>query len=111
MATVLRLLQPVEKSWKKLGYNLLKKDLQFKLDNIEEDSFNDKTSKKALDDVFSKWLNCTLKEKRTWQTLCNTAKKHGDESLENYVQENDNFKSKFQFVTRSMNNSILYKHN
>ena len=111
MGTVLRLLQPVEDSWRKLGHNLLTKKLQHRLDTIEDDCFRDKASQRALDDVFTRWLRCTLRVKRTWQTLYNAAKKHGDQSLEKFVQGNDDLESKLQYVTGLMNKCILYRHN
>ena len=82
---LLRLLQPVESFWKTLADYLLKDNLQYKIDTIKDDSSNDDTSTKALNDVLRKWLGCTPQAKRTWQTLCDAAKKYGDGSLENYI--------------------------
>ena len=95
IATVLLLLQPVESSWKELARYLLKDKLQHKVNTIEADCFHNAASKKALDEVFSKWLSCTEAAQRTWQTLCNTSKKYGDESLEQYMKKNDGLKGKF----------------
>ena len=95
MATMLQLLQPVESSWKVLARYLLKEELQFKVNTIETDCFRNDASLKALDDVFSKWLERTVGAKRTWQTLCDAAKKYGDRSLEKYIQENDELKGEF----------------
>ena len=66
MATMLKLLQPVESSWKELAHYLLEEKLQFKVEIIETDCFRNDTSQKALDDVFSKWLERTVGAKRTW---------------------------------------------
>ena len=94
MADLLRLLQPVESSWKPLGRYLLKDELQYKLKAIEADSFHNDASKKALDDVLEKWLECTVSENRIWQTLCDAAEKNEDDSLKEYVKAN-NLKSEF----------------
>ena len=94
MADLLRLLKPVESSWKTLGRAILRDDLQYKIKTIESDSFHDDTSKKALDDVLSRWLECTVSAKRNWQTLCDAAKKHGNDSLEKYI-EKYNLESEF----------------
>ena len=91
MADLLRLLQPVESSWKTLGRYLLRDELRKKLDTIESDSFHNNASKKALDDVLDKWLDCTVGAK--WRTLCDAAKNYGDDSLEKYIKANDNLKS------------------
>lgn len=99
MATMLRLLQPVDSSWKKLARYLLPEE-QRKVESIEGECFHENTYHEALDDVFVKWLGITRKAKRTWQTLCsfaeeyNKEKKKKDESLEKYMKEN-NLKGKF----------------
>ena len=95
MAALLRLLQPVESSWKVLARYLLRNELQCKVNTIEADCFHNEASQKALDDVFSKWLERTVGAKRTWQTLCDTAKKYGDMSLEKYIEKNGELKSEF----------------
>ena len=92
---MLRLLEPIEVYWKELASCLLKDELQYKIKDIEADCFHDTTSVNALDDALSKWLKTTKRAKRTWQTLCEISKKYGDESLEQYIQENDGLKSKF----------------
>ena len=88
MADLLQLLRPVASSWKKLADYLLRNDLQYKIGVIESDCFYDNTSERALDDVLSKWLECTSRPKRNWQTLCNAANKYGDNSLEKYMEAN-----------------------
>ena len=93
MATLLQLLQPVESSWKELAVNLLSEELQHRVNVIEADCFHNDASQKALDDVFSKWLERTVGPQRTWQTLSDTAKKYGDNSLAQYIQENDELNS------------------
>ena len=95
IATVLLLLQSVESSWKKLARYLLKDELQHKVNTIETDCFHNSASKNALDEVFSTWLDCTVAAQRTWQILCTTSKKYGDESLEQYIQKNSGLKGKF----------------
>ena len=95
MATLLQLLQPVESSWKELAVYLLREELQHKVKVIEADCFHNNASQKALDDVFSTWLERTVGAKRTWQTLSDTAKKYGDNSLEQYIQKSDELKSEF----------------
>ena len=95
MAALLRLLQPVESSWKELARYLLREELQCKVNTIEADCFRNEATQKALDDVFSKWLERTVGAKRAWQTLCDAAMKYGDMSLEKYIKENDELKSKF----------------
>ena len=89
MRDLLRLLQPVESSWKTLGRYLLRDELQCKIATIENDCFHNDASKRALDDVLNKWLECTAGEKRTWQTLCDAAEKYGDDSLEKYIEKNE----------------------
>ena len=96
MATMLKLLQPVESSWKELARYLLEEKLQCKVDTIETDCFRNDASQNALDDVFKKWLERTVGEKRTWQTLSDATKKYGDRSLEKYVQDHDELKSEAQ---------------
>ena len=93
MATLLQLLQPIESSWKELGVYLLSEELQHKVKAIEADCFHNDASQKALDDVFKIWLERTVGAKRTWQTLSDTAKKYGDNSLAQYIQENDELNS------------------
>ena len=83
-----RLLQPVEELWKELADYLLKDDLQYKIGAIESDCYHDSTTENAFREVVVKWRDLTPRAKRTWQTLCVAAKKHGDESLEKYLQEN-----------------------
>ena len=102
MATLLKLLQPVESSWKELGVYLLREELQHKVNAIEADCFRNDASQKALDDVFSKWLDRTVGAKCTWQTLSDAAKKYGDNSLEQYIQKSDELKSKFSYKTGLM---------
>lgn len=87
MATLLRLLQPVESDWDTLATFLLKDELQHKIKAIESDCFHD-DSEKGLFQVISKWLDCTEASKRTWQTLCDTGKKYGDGSLVQYMESN-----------------------
>ena len=94
MADLLRLLQPVESSWKTLGNNLLRDNLRYKIKVIEADSFHNDASKKALDDVLEKWLECTVRDNRIWQTLCDAAKDNEDNSLKEYVKAN-NLKGEF----------------
>ena len=98
MATMLWLLKPVECSWKELAHILLEKKLQWKIGTIEADCFYKDSCHKAFDDVFSMWLRCTKKLQRTWQTVYNAAKIHGDTSLDEYMQAK-NLESKFQYVT------------
>ena len=104
---MLRLLQPVESSWEKMADNLLRNELQYKVDTINSDCFHDGASKNALDEVCRKWLKCTERVNRTWQTLSDTAKNHKDETLEKFIQENDNLQSKFHYVNRSMKVNAL----
>ena len=107
MATMLRLLKPVESSWMDLAHILLEKTkLQWKVDTIEADCGFKDFSHKVLNDVFNKWLRSTKQSQRTWQTVHNAAKLHGDESLERYMQANK-LKSKFQYVTELMKISVL----
>ena len=86
-ATLLRLLEPVEGSWKDLGCFLLKDDLQRKLETIESDAFHS-NSAKALDKVFSEWMKSAKRQELTWQALSDTATKYGDESLVQYIRVN-----------------------
>ena len=86
MATLLRLLEPVESNWDELATYLLKDELQPKIKTIESDCFHD-DSEKGLFEVISKWLDCTEASKRTWKTLCDTAKKYRDESLVQYMEK------------------------
>ena len=95
MATLLQLLQPVESSWKELAVYLLSEELQYKVDVIKADCFHNDATHRALDDVFSTWLERTVGPQCTWQTLSDAAKKYGDNSLEQYIQENDELKSEF----------------
>ena len=95
MATMLQLLQPVESSWKKLARYLLREDMQYIVNTIESDCFQNDTVTKALDDVFTVWLERVTGPDRTWQALCNIAKKHGDKSLEPYMQANDDVRGEF----------------
>ena len=104
---MLRLLQPVESSWEKLADNLLRNELQYKVDTINTDCFHDDASKNALDDVCRKWLKYTKRVNRTWQTLSDTAKNYKDETLEKFIQENDDLQSKFQYVNGSMKGNAL----
>ena len=87
LADLLRSLQPVESSWETLARYLLDDELKYKIATIKSDGFHDSTSK-ALDDVLDKWQNCTPRSKRIWQTLCNAAKKYGDQSLDQYIVTN-----------------------
>ena len=87
MADLLRLLQPVESSWKTLARYLLKNEQRHKIATIESDCFHKDDVKKALDEVLDKWLQCTVGSKRKWQTLCDAAKEY-DDSLEKYIEEN-----------------------
>ena len=99
MADLLRLLQPVESSWDTLGRDLLEEKSQYKIDTIKSDCFNDDNSKKALNEVLSKWCSCTVSEERTWQTLRDTAKRHGDngdKSLKQFIEDNC-FERKFYY--------------
>ena len=105
MATLLRLLQPVESAWKTLARYLLKNELQYNVQAIETDCVQKDAGQKALDDVFSKWRDRTVRAQRTWQTLCNATRRYGDESLEQYIQAND-LKSKFQFVAGLMKTAV-----
>ena len=88
LGDLLRLLQPVESSWKELADLLLKNKLQYKINTIESDAFHDNTSERALGDVLRKWLQSTPQSKRNWQTLSNAAKKYEDDSLEKYIEAN-----------------------
>ena len=88
MADLLRLLQPVESSWRTLGVELLDDKLCFKIDVIESNCFHKNTYVAALDDVLKKWLDMATGTERSWQTLCNAAQKYGNNSLEKYLAEN-----------------------
>jgi len=88
LASLLLLLRPVASHWNKLGELLLKDDLQYKIKSIENESFYKDDSKKALSRVLMDWREQTKKHMRTWQTLCDFAKKHGDDTLESYVEKN-----------------------
>ena len=106
MAVMLRLLKPVASAWKDLAHILLKKELHHKVNTIESDSVYKDASHKALNDVFSKWLGRTRRAKRIWKTICDTARHHGDESVQQYMEAN-NFKSKLQYVTRLIKKAML----
>ena len=80
-----------------MGRYLLRDDQQCKLNTIESDCFHNDASKKALDEVLNKWLDCTVGEKRIWQTLCDAATKYEDDSLEKYIEVNK-LKSEFSCV-------------
>ena len=82
-ATMLRLLQPVESSWKTLAAYLLIDD--YKIANIEAESFHNSASENALRDVLAKWRQSTGQANQTWQTLCVVARKCKDKSLESYI--------------------------
>ena len=92
MATMLQLLQPVESSWIQLARYLLRDELQYIVQTIKSDCFQNDASRRALDDVFSVWLDRAIGPERTWQALCNIAKKYGDKSLEQYIQANNDIK-------------------
>ena len=94
MATMLRLLKPVESKWKELGRSLLKRELQYKIDTIDADCRYKDYHYNALDDVFSNWLGHTRRANRTWQTLCDAADNPIAKSLKGYLQAK-NLKSKF----------------
>ena len=87
--TLLRLLRPVEGYWDKLAGFLVKDELQHKVEAIRKDA--NQSNSEALIETLRKWLRCTKSDKRTWQTLCDTAKKYEDEyesqTLEQYLQE------------------------
>ena len=112
MATMLRLLQPVEESWKELARKLLGVNQQHQINTIESDCFHKDASHKALDDVFDLWCQSNRRAQRTWQILCdiveeyNKGKIHNDESLEEYIKAN-NLKSKFQYITGLMKKTVL----
>ena len=84
-STMLRLLQPVESSWKTLAAFLLIDD--YKIANIEAECFHDSASENALRDALVKWRQSTVQANRTWQTLCAAARKCKDKSLESYITE------------------------
>ena len=88
MADLLRLLQPIESSWRTLGYELLEDKLSYKIDTIESNCFHNHTYVAALDDVLKKWLDWATGTERSWQTLCDAAKKYGNNSLEKFLTEN-----------------------
>jgi len=48
MATLLRLLEPVESNWDELATYLLKDELQHKIKTIESDCFHDDSEKGLL---------------------------------------------------------------
>ena len=109
MPTMLRLLRPLEHSWKQLARLLLPKEKQYKVGTIDSDCNYRNTSHDALDDVFNKWLQITGKDERIWQTLCSFAEEYKDDSLEKYIKEK-NFKSKFQYDWIDKEN-CGYNHN
>ena len=84
-ATLFRLLKPVASSWEELARFLLKDELLYEIETIKTDAFH--KNSQALITVLTEWRDCTKRVKRTWQTLCDTAKKYRDESLEQYIQE------------------------
>ena len=83
--TLLRLLKPVANSWQQLARFLLPDHLLYHIDVIQTNAFHDNQG--ALMNVLNKWLSGTRREKRTWKTLCDTAKQCGDNSLKQYIQE------------------------
>ena len=86
---MLRLLQPVESSWKSLADYLLKDNSQHKIATIQANCFHDNSaSENALRDVLAMWCQRTLQANRIWQTLCVAAKKCEDNSLEQYITAN-----------------------
>ena len=88
MADLLRLLQPIESSWRTLGYELLEDKLSYKIDTIESNCFHNHTYVAALNDVLKKWLDWATGTERSWQILCDAAKKYGNNSLEKFLTEN-----------------------
>ena len=86
-AALLKLLKPVESSWEELAYLILKDELQCKIKTISANAFHSR-KEKALDEVLIEWQKCAERGKLTWQTLSDTAKKCGDQSLELYIQQN-----------------------
>ena len=86
-ATLLRLLQPVESSWQQLASFLIKPSSQYNVQSIQKNAMP--INSNALIESLRTWLNRTRREKRTWQTLCDTAKKYedGPQTLEQYLAE------------------------
>ena len=104
MADLLRLLQPVESFWKNLAKELLKDNQQYKIATIQSNCFHNDTITKAIDDVFDKWLEFIVGDKRSWGTLCEAASKYGDDSLENYVKDPKNgLKSEYMRLLHTEN--------
>ena len=99
-AILLRLLRPVESSWEKLASFLVKDDLQYKVDTIRTDA--NRSNSNALVEALKRWLDCTKRNERNWQILCDTAKKYEDEyesqTLKQYLQEK-HLESKFYVAT------------
>ena len=84
--TLLQLLNPVASSWQQLARFLLPANLQYHINIIETNAFHN--SQGALMNVLNTWLSTTRRVNRTWKILCDTAKKCGDNSLEQYIQDN-----------------------
>ena len=101
-ATLLRLLQPVDSSWETLAGYLIRNDLWYKIDAIRVDAYQSNSS--SLIEALLQWRRCTKRDKRTWQTLCDTAKKYereyGSQTLEQYLEEKK-LVSKSEFYVRN----------
>lgn len=83
--TLMQLLEPIAPRWQNLGYYLV---ADHTVDTIEADCLNNKDSKDALSDAIKKWLSCTVRAKRTWQTLLIIAEKWGDKTLRQFLNDN-----------------------
>ena len=75
--------------WEELATQLLPDKHVSIIKTIKADCHYHDEAQKALYEVLCKWMQCTRCDQRKWATLCDAAKKHNDNSLEEYMQVRD----------------------
>ena len=83
---LLRLLQPMEAKWEGLGYLLVK---DYEIQAIKANSFHSNASNQAMFEAVRKWTGRTVREHRKWRTLLHVAKKWGDNTLSQFLMDNN----------------------
>ena len=83
---LLRLLQPIEANWNTLGHHLVK---PHEVNAIKATSFHSNAADKAMFEAVKMWTQRTGREHRTWRTLLNVAKKWGDNTVPQFLKDNN----------------------
>jgi len=88
IGTAQRLLRPLDADWKELATYLLKDKVDDNIKSIDANCNTSKVGNAPLNEAILIWRRRTCKAERTWNALCEIARKWEDKTLEQYLNAN-----------------------